>query len=131
VPTGGTERLGGEMFVAALKRFSIRENPEILRARPRHQGRFKGTTAASTLWDIDDANGPGGAAKLPTMVENAVASVPASVVVNVNLVWRTEWTRPGCSDGSPRAQYVGDVREHDPEKWKPVPKKDPCSNKKD
>jgi FeS assembly SUF system protein len=38
------------------------------------------------------------AQELPTMVENAVASVPGVGVVNVNLVWDPAWTPDRMSD---------------------------------
>jgi len=38
------------------------------------------------------------AAELPTMVENAVASVPGVGVVNVNIVWEPPWTPERMSD---------------------------------
>ena len=38
------------------------------------------------------------AGELPTMVENAVASVPGVGIVNVNLVWDPPWTPDRMSD---------------------------------
>ena len=38
------------------------------------------------------------AGELPTMVENAVASVPGVGMVNVNLVWDPAWTPDRMSD---------------------------------
>ena len=38
------------------------------------------------------------AQELPTMVENAVASVPGVGIVNVNLVWEPAWTPDRMSD---------------------------------
>src|SRR5512144_1723964 len=38
------------------------------------------------------------AGELPTMVENAVASVPGIGIVNVNLVWDPPWTPDRMSD---------------------------------
>lgn len=38
------------------------------------------------------------AAELPTMVENAVASVPGVGVVNVTIVWEPPWTPERMSD---------------------------------
>ena len=38
------------------------------------------------------------AGELPTMVENAIASVPGVGVVSVNLVWDPAWTPDRMSD---------------------------------
>ena len=38
------------------------------------------------------------AGELPTMVENAVASVPGIGIVNVNLVWEPAWTPDRMTD---------------------------------
>jgi FeS assembly SUF system protein len=38
------------------------------------------------------------AGELPTMVENAVASVPGVGMVNVNLVWEPAWTPDRMTD---------------------------------
>jgi len=38
------------------------------------------------------------AGELPTMVENAVASVPGVGIVNVNLVWEPAWTPDRMTD---------------------------------
>jgi metal-sulfur cluster biosynthetic enzyme len=86
LPPEETERLGGEI-VAALKTVFDPEIPVDI----------KDDRAVDVMMTLTTPNCPA-AGELPTMVENAVASVPGVGVVNVNLVWDPAWTPDRMSD---------------------------------
>ena len=58
---------------------------------------LKDDRAVDVMMTLTTPNCPA-AGELPTMVENAVASVPGVGVVNVNLVWEPAWTPDRMSD---------------------------------
>lgn len=58
---------------------------------------LKDDRSVDILMTLTTPNCPA-AGELPTMVENAVASVPGVGVVNVNLVWDPAWTPDRMSD---------------------------------
>ena len=53
--------------------------------------------AVDVMMTLTTPNCPA-AGELPTMVENAVASVPGVGVVNINLVWEPAWSPDRMSD---------------------------------
>ena len=58
---------------------------------------LKDDRGVDVLMTLTTPNCPA-AGELPTMVENAVASVPGVGVVNVNLVWDPAWSPDRMSD---------------------------------
>jgi FeS assembly SUF system protein len=58
---------------------------------------IKDDRAVDVVMTLTTPNCPA-AGELPTMVENAVASVPGVGVVNVNLVWEPSWSPDRMSD---------------------------------
>ena len=97
LPPEETERLGGEI-VAALKTVFDPEIPaDIYELGLIYKVDLKDDRS------VDVALGDGAAwakqaGELPTMVENAIASVPGVGVVSVNLVWDPAWTPDRMSD---------------------------------
>jgi metal-sulfur cluster biosynthetic enzyme len=97
LPPEETERLGGEI-VAALKTVFDPEIPaDIYELGLIYKVDLKDDRSVDVDDDADHAELSGGG-ELPTMVENAVASVPGVGVVNVNLVWDPAWTPDRMSD---------------------------------
>jgi FeS assembly SUF system protein len=93
LPPEETERLGTEI-VAALKTVF---DPEIYELGLIYKVDLKDDRAVDVMMTLTTPNCPA-AGELPTMVENAVASVPGVGVVNVNLVWEPAWTPDRMSD---------------------------------
>jgi metal-sulfur cluster biosynthetic enzyme len=77
LPPEETERLGTEIVIYKVD--------------------LKDDRAVDVMMTLTTPNCPA-AGELPTMVENAVASVPGVGVVNVNLVWDPAWTPDRMSD---------------------------------
>jgi FeS assembly SUF system protein len=97
LPPEETERLGGEI-VAALKTVFDPEIPaDIYELGLIYKVDIKDDRAVDVMMTLTTPNCPA-AGELPTMVENAVASVPGVGVVNVNLVWEPAWTPDRMSD---------------------------------
>src|SRR3954463_7031030 len=85
-----TERLGTEI-VAALKTVFDPEIPaDIYELGLIYKVDLKDDRAVDVMMTLTTPNCPA-AGELPTMVENAIASVPGVGVVNVNLVWDPAW----------------------------------------
>jgi len=97
LPPEETERLGGEI-VAALKTVFDPEIPaDIYELGLIYKVDIKDDRAVDVMMTLTTPNCPA-AGELPTMVENAVASVPGVGVVNVNMVWDPAWTPDRMSD---------------------------------
>lgn len=97
LPPEETERLGTEI-VAALKTVYDPEIPaDIYELGLIYKVDIKDDRAVDIEMTLTTPNCPA-AAELPTMVENAVASVPGLGVVNVNIVWDPPWTPDRMSD---------------------------------
>jgi len=92
-----TERLTGEI-VAALKTVFDPEIPaDIYELGLIYKVDIKDDRTVDVMMTLTTPNCPA-AGELPTMVENAVASVPGVGMVNVNLVWEPAWTPDRMTD---------------------------------
>jgi len=97
LPPEETERLGTEI-VAALKTVFDPEIPaDIYELGLIYKVDLKDDRGVDVTMTLTTPNCPA-AGDLPTMVENAVASVPGVGVVNVNLVWDPARTPDRMSD---------------------------------
>jgi len=97
LPPEETERLTGDI-VAALKTVFDPEIPaDIYELGLIYKVDLKDDRAVDVVMTLTTPNCPA-AGELPTMVENAVASVPGIGVVNVNLVWDPAWSPDRMSD---------------------------------
>ena len=97
LPPEETERLGGEI-VAALKTVFDPEIPaDIYELGLIYKVDLKEDRAVDIMMTLTTPNCPA-AGELPTMVENAVASVPGVGVVDVKVVWEPAWTPERMSD---------------------------------
>ena len=92
-----TERLGAEI-VSALKTVFDPEIPaDIYELGLIYKVDIKDDRTVDVEMTLTTPNCPA-AGELPTMVENAVASVPGVGIVNVNLVWEPAWTPDRMTD---------------------------------
>jgi FeS assembly SUF system protein len=92
-----TERLTSEI-VAALKTVFDPEIPaDIYELGLIYKVDIKDDRSVDVVMTLTTPNCPA-AGELPTMVENAIASVPGVGVVNVNLVWEPMWSPDRMSD---------------------------------
>ncbi|MBV8701106.1 SUF system Fe-S cluster assembly protein [Bradyrhizobium sp.] len=92
-----TERLTTEI-VAALKTVFDPEIPaDIYELGLIYKVDIKDDRSVDVVMTLTTPNCPA-AGELPTMVENAIASVPGVGVVSVNLVWEPMWTPDRMSD---------------------------------
>ncbi|MGA7994665.1 MAG: SUF system Fe-S cluster assembly protein [Bradyrhizobium sp.] len=97
LPPEETERLGGEI-VSALKTVFDPEIPaDIYELGLIYKVDIKDDRSVDVVMTLTTPNCPA-AGELPTMVENAVASVPGVGMVNVNLVWDPAWSPDRMSD---------------------------------
>jgi len=97
LPPEETERLGGEI-VAALKTVFDPEIPaDIYELGLIYKVDLKEDRSVDIMMTLTTPNCPA-AGELPTMVENAVATVAGVGIVNVNLVWDPPWTPDRMSD---------------------------------
>jgi FeS assembly SUF system protein len=97
LPPEETERLSGDI-VAALKTVFDPEIPaDIYELGLIYKVDLRDDRGVDVLMTLTTPNCPA-AGELPTMVENAVASVPGVGVVNVNLVWEPAWSPDRMSD---------------------------------
>ena len=92
-----TERLTADI-VAALKTVFDPEIPaDIYELGLIYKVEITNERAVDVTMTLTTPNCPA-AGELPTMVENAVASVPGVGVVNINLVWDPAWSPDRMSD---------------------------------
>jgi FeS assembly SUF system protein len=92
-----TDRLTSEI-VAALKTVFDPEIPaDIYELGLIYKVDIKDDRSVDVMMTLTTPNCPA-AGELPTMVENAIASVPGIGVVNVNLVWEPMWSPDRMSD---------------------------------
>ena len=97
LPPEETERLAAEI-VAALKTVFDPEIPaDIYELGLIYKVDLKDDRSVDVMMTLTTPNCPA-AGELPTMVENAIASVPGVGIVNVNLVWDPSWTPDRMSD---------------------------------
>ncbi len=97
LPPEETERLGNDI-VAALKTVYDPEIPaDIYELGLIYRVDIKDDRAVDVEMTLTTPNCPA-AAELPTMVENAVASVAGVGPVTVNIVWQPAWTPERMSD---------------------------------
>ncbi|CCD89473.1 putative protein involved in Fe-S cluster assembly, PaaD-like [Bradyrhizobium sp. ORS 285] len=97
LPAEETERLSGEI-IAALKTVFDPEIPaDIYELGLIYKVDIKDDRSVDVVMTLTTPNCPA-AGELPTMVENAIASVPGVGVVSVNIVWEPQWTPDRMSD---------------------------------
>jgi FeS assembly SUF system protein len=97
LPPEETDRLTGDI-VAALKTVFDPEIPaDIYELGLIYKVDLKDDRGVDVMMTLTTPNCPA-AGELPTMVENAVASVPGVGIVNVNLVWEPAWSPDRMSD---------------------------------
>ena len=97
LPPEETERLGGEI-VAALKTVFDPEIPaDIYELGLIYKVEIKDDRSVDVQMTLTTPNCPA-SGELPTMVENAVASVPGVGVVDVKVVWEPPWSPERMSD---------------------------------
>jgi FeS assembly SUF system protein len=97
LPPDETERLTKDI-VAALKTVFDPEIPaDIYELGLIYKVDIKNDRAVDVVMTLTTPNCPA-AGELPTMVENAVASVPGVGVVSVNVVWEPVWSPERMSD---------------------------------
>src|ERR1700761_3881885 len=97
LPPEETERLSGEI-VAALKTVFDPEIPaDIYELGLIYKVDLKDDRSVDVIMTLTTPNCPA-AGELPTMVENAVASVPGVGVVTVSIVWDPAWSPERMSD---------------------------------
>ena len=97
LPPEETERLSSEI-IAALKTVFDPEIPaDIYELCLIYKVDIKDDRSVDVVMTLTTPNCPA-AGELPTMVENAIASVPGVGVVNVNIVWEPQWTPDRMSD---------------------------------
>ncbi len=97
LPPEETERLSREI-IAALKTVFDPEIPaDIYELGLIYRVEIKDDRSVDVLMTLTTPNCPA-AGELPTMVENAVASVPGVGVVDVKVVWEPAWSPERMSD---------------------------------
>ncbi|MBY0381995.1 MAG: SUF system Fe-S cluster assembly protein [Xanthobacteraceae bacterium] len=97
LPPEETERLGADI-VAALKTVYDPEIPaDIYELGLIYKVDIKDDRAVDVQMTLTTPNCPA-AGELPTMVENAIASVPGVGPVSVNVIWEPVWTPDRMSD---------------------------------
>src|SRR6202023_946721 len=97
LPPEETERLGGEIVAPRKTVFHPGIPADIYELGLISKVDIKDDRTVDVVMTLTTPNCPA-AGELPTMVENAVASVPGVGVVNVNLVWEPAWSPDRMSD---------------------------------
>lgn len=97
LPPEETDRLSHEI-IAALKTVFDPEIPaDIYELGLIYKVDIKDDRSVDVVMTLTTPNCPA-AGELPTMVENAIASVPGVGIVSVNIVWEPQWTPDRMSD---------------------------------
>ncbi len=97
LPTEETERLTKDI-IAALKTVFDPEIPaDIYELGLIYKVDIKDDRSVDVVMTLTTPNCPA-AGELPTMVENAIASVPGVGMVNVSIVWEPVWSPERMSD---------------------------------
>ncbi len=97
LPPEETERLTGDI-IAALKTVFDPEIPaDIYELGLIYKVEIKDDRSVDVVMTLTTPNCPA-AGELPTMVENAIASVPGVGMVSVNVVWEPVWSPERMSD---------------------------------
>jgi FeS assembly SUF system protein len=97
LPPEETERLAGDI-IGALKTVFDPEIPaDIYELGLIYKVDIRDDRTVDVVMTLTTPNCPA-AGELPTMVENAIASVPGVGMVNVNLVWEPAWSPDRMSD---------------------------------
>jgi len=97
LPPEETERLSHEI-IAALKTVFDPEIPaDVYELGLIYRVEIKDDRSVDVIMTLTTPNCPA-AGELPTMVENAVASVPGVGVVDVKVVWEPPWSPERMSD---------------------------------
>ena len=97
LPPEETERLSGEIVTALKTVFDPEIPADIYELGLIYKVDLKEDRSVDIMMTLTTPNCPA-AGELPTMVENAVASVPGVGIVTVNLVWDPAWTPDRMSD---------------------------------
>ena len=97
LPPEETERLSGEIIAAPKTVFDPEIPADIYELGLIYKVEIKDDRSVDVLMTLTTPNCPA-AGELPTMVENAVASVPGVGVVDVKVVWEPAWSPERMSD---------------------------------
>jgi FeS assembly SUF system protein len=97
LPPEETERLTGEIITALKTVFDPEIPADIYELGLIYKVEIKDDRSVDVMMTLTTPNCPA-AGELPTMVENAVASVPGVGVVDVKVVWDPAWTPERMSD---------------------------------
>jgi len=97
LPPEETERLTKDIVTALKTVFDPEIPADIYELGLIYKVEIKDDRAVDVVMTLTTPNCPA-AGELPTMVENAVASVPGVGIVNVNVVWEPVWSPERMSD---------------------------------
>lgn len=97
LPPEETERLSSEIITALKTVFDPEIPADIYELGLIYKVDIKDDRSVDVLMTLTTPNCPA-AGELPTMVENAIASVPGVGIVNVSIVWEPQWTPDRMSD---------------------------------
>jgi FeS assembly SUF system protein len=97
LPPEETERLSAEIITALKTVFDPEIPADIYELGLIYKVDIKDDRSVDVLMTLTTPNCPA-AGELPTMVENAIASVPGVGIVSVSIVWEPQWTPDRMSD---------------------------------